>query len=223
MDKHIVHILLNVDTGAYFYDFESMTPVIRKVLRRYITICEALKNASAEIEIDSATDLFTTEDVRGISYYTETKSGLQKFAGSLQSWAYHIIVNGAHPINREEILRFVPITVGPRTRQSLLVKDLKTESNIISCGNVSRLNCIHYLSKLAPNGLPNCFSLEPVQFAIIMSSLKFSLMAPCRTTYKPGTLLEINKFETDNEIPMDRRFSRLVLLQDYSDDSSSEI
>jgi hypothetical protein len=222
MDKHIVHILLNVDTDAYFYDWPSMVPTIRKVLWRYVNICEALKNLGPEMQVEAAQDLFTTEDIRGLSYYTETKSGLQKFAGSLQSWAYHIILNGTHPITREQITRFVPITVGPRTRQSLMPKDIKIESNFISCINSSNIHCAHYQSKLSHLGLPNCFTLKPCEYAIILSTLKFSLLAPKQNCFKPGTFLEIHKFETENEIPVDRQFSNLLLLE-LDDDSSSEM
>jgi hypothetical protein len=80
---------------------------------------------------------------------------------------------------------------------------------------------MHYQSKLSKIGLPNCFTFKPCEYAIVLSTLKFSLLAPKLQSFKPGQFFDILQFEKENEIPNDRKFSNLILLE--SEDTSSEM
>jgi hypothetical protein len=221
MDKTIVQLMLNVDTDAYFYDTNSMIPTFRKVFHRFLRICDGIRMMGNEIQEVSATDLFTTEEVRGLAYYAETKSGIQKFAGSLQSWAYHIIINGTHPINREEIVRFVPVYVGPRTRSSIKPKDVQLNTNIFSNHPSSRIDPTTPIGSL---GLPLCFEMSPKNHDF-QYWLRRSLRNPKQVVCKPGSYFIVKLFEDIHGIPEDRRFSRLMIMQmieSENDDTSDE-
>jgi len=209
IDKAIVKLLLNVDTSAYFYNDESMWPTKRLVLRRYTQIYTALKNMDPEKALDSASDIFTTDDVRGLSYFARTASGLQPFAGSLQSWCYHIIVNGTHPITREDITGFCPITVGPRTRSTYARPDTAWATDMLAKDYQATLNY---------KGLPECFlTIQP----IFVSTLRIVLLSPLKSLTPPG-YAAIRNFEKAFDIPEDRQYSRLILLECLHDASDIE-
>jgi hypothetical protein len=201
IDKAIVKLLLSVDTAAYFYNEESTWPAKRLVLRRYTQIYTALKNLEPEIAVDSASDIFTADEVRGLSYYACTASGTQPFAGSLQSWCYHIIINGTHPITREDITGFCPITVGPRTRSTYAqASDVAYETDLLAKDYQATLNY---------KGLPECFlTIQP----IFVSTLRVVLLSPLKNLTPPG-YAAIRDFEKTFDIPEDRQYSRLILLE----------
>ena len=207
IDKAIVKLLLNVDTSAYFYNDESMWPAKRLVLRRYTQIYAALKNLAPETALESASDIFTTDDVRGLSYFARTASGIQPFAGSLQSWCYHIIVNGTHPITREDITGFCPITVGPRTRSTYAdPPDIAYATNMLAKDYQATL---HY------TGLPECFlTIQP----IFVSTLRVVMLTPHKPLVPPS-FAAIRDFEKTFDIPEDRQYSRLILLECLHDAS----
>lgn len=210
IDKAIIKILLSVDTDAYFYCGESMWPTMRKVLSRYVSIYMALKNMEPESAVTSASDIFTADDVRGLSYFAITASGVQPFAGSLQSWSYHIILNGTHPITREEIIGFRPITVGPRTRSTFA----KSPDTAYYTDMIAK----DYMATLHYKGLPECFlSIQP----IFVSTLRICLLSPLKAIKYPG-FVAVREFEISYEIPDDRKYSRLLLLECSHDSAESD-
>lgn len=126
--KAIMAILLSLDSNEYIFDYWSMGSMIRLILQRLLDFGRLLID-SQEHGPMSGQDLFTGEthelqqtatsvvgqnviiinpSAQKCLVFGVTESGEKKdYLGSLNDWAYHILLNGSsHPATRENLKHF---------------------------------------------------------------------------------------------------------------------
>ena len=110
--KAIMAILLSLDPNEYIFDYWSMGTFVRIILDRLLVFGRLLLESKETGSTLEGPDIFSGE-THGHEHteaiaFAETESGEKReYLGSLNSWAYHIILNGAtHPATREPIKSF---------------------------------------------------------------------------------------------------------------------
>jgi hypothetical protein len=94
----------------YFTSAVNFIKPLRKILGHYIRLSQLLRAPTTPILLidvessDQPVDLFTAEPTDSALYATTSSASFSDSVGLPESWAHHILANGAiHPISREPI------------------------------------------------------------------------------------------------------------------------
>jgi hypothetical protein len=119
--QSVCHILgylaLTVRPNEYLVHTSDVGQALRTVLERYLWLLKKVKSLSTNLLVDPAieyVDTFTSCDDTGPLFLAKTETGAyqKEFLGTLESWTYHILMNGPiHPMTRRPIQNFCQVLV----------------------------------------------------------------------------------------------------------------
>lgn len=120
--KAMGSLALSMYPTRYFVHQKDFSPVLRKLLSRYVDVCEMFLHASGQEVVimtddveDLPQDIFTADKMNEteMHVYGITASGSKDGAvGTVSGWAYHCLLNGfIHPLTREPLLNMGKIAM----------------------------------------------------------------------------------------------------------------
>lgn len=111
--KAIMAIMLSLDANEFIFDYWSFGTFIRIILERLLDFGRLMLDSQETGQILLGSDMFSGEAHDAstealVPAFAVTETGEKKeYLGSMNAWAYHIILNGpSHPATREPIRHF---------------------------------------------------------------------------------------------------------------------
>jgi hypothetical protein len=164
--RHVMgYLALSVKPNEFIINCHDIGQALRTVLERYLWLIKKIPSLSKNIVFDDTVeqiDVFTScQEGPLFLAKTETDAFQKEFLGTLDSWTYHVLLNGPlHPMTRRPIQQFSQLIHSSCTPSEVRLLDcLQVSSEVQKALEMSLRESMAEPNKIEYN-IPQLFEFE---------------------------------------------------------------